>query len=157
MDTPQQLRVGLIGCGYQGQWLARAAAASDAFCLTACTDPDVAAVTAVQAISPNVQPENSVETLIANPEVDVVFIATPHYLLQPYALQDQPILVFVYAPTPASDSLLPSRLSFILFQELLLLPNLYVQALPPVQEGGKNPIIHFLHCYRGVSQQLRKC
>lgn len=83
----KQLHVGLIGCGYQGQWLARAAAARDAFCLTACTDPDDKAVTAVQAITPNVQPANSAETLIANPEVDVVFIATPHHLLQPYALQ----------------------------------------------------------------------
>lgn len=100
MDTPQQLRVGLIGCGYQGQWLARAAAASDAFFLTACTDPDVAAVTAVQAIANKIQPEDSAAALLARPDVDVVFIATPHHLLQPYALQAVRVGKHVLAEKP---------------------------------------------------------
>ena len=87
MANTNQLRVGLIGCGYQGQWLARAAAEVDAFQLVACTDPDDEAVTAVAAIAGQVQMTGTAEQLIARDDVDVVFIATPHHLLQPYALQ----------------------------------------------------------------------
>lgn len=87
MNSTNKQRVGLIGCGYQGQWLARAAAAIDYFSLTACTDPDNEAVEAVRTITNDVQLADSTEALIARDDVDVVFIATPHHLLQPFALQ----------------------------------------------------------------------
>jgi predicted dehydrogenase len=85
MSTSKQLRVGLIGCGYQGQWLAKAVSKIDAFHLTTCTDPEATATTAVTAIANDVQIVASAEAVIE--AVDVVLIATPHYLLQPYALQ----------------------------------------------------------------------
>jgi predicted dehydrogenase len=87
MESKNQLSVGLIGCGYQGQWLAKAAAALDAFRLTAWTDPDNEATEAVASIAGHNQAEDSAEAVIARQDVDVVFIATPHHLLQPYALQ----------------------------------------------------------------------
>ncbi|MCA9874387.1 MAG: Gfo/Idh/MocA family oxidoreductase [Anaerolineales bacterium] len=85
MRNSQQLRVGLIGCGYQGQWLARAAAEIDAFQLAVCTDPEPNASSAVAAMADNVQIAESAEAVIE--AVNVVLIATPHHLLQPYALQ----------------------------------------------------------------------
>lgn len=87
MDSKNQLRAGLIGCGYQGQWLARAAEALDAFCLTACTDPDESAVKEVLTIAGDAAVEDSAAALNARQDVDVVFLATPHNFLQPYALQ----------------------------------------------------------------------
>ena len=87
MDSKNQLRAGLIGCGYQGQWLARAAEALDTFRLTACTDPDESAVKEVLAIAGDAAVEDSAAALNARQDVDVVFVATPHNFLQPYALQ----------------------------------------------------------------------
>lgn len=87
MESKKPLGVGLIGCGYQGQWLARAAAALDAYRLRACTDPDNEATEAVEAIAEHIEVEDSAEAVIERQDVDVVFIATPHHLLQPYALQ----------------------------------------------------------------------
>jgi len=87
MDSNNQLGVGLIGCGYQGQWLARAAAALDEFHLTACTDPDEEAAQQIVAIAGQIEVEDSASAVISHQDVDVVFIATPHNFLQPYALQ----------------------------------------------------------------------
>jgi predicted dehydrogenase len=75
----------LIGCGYQGQWLARAVSEIDSFRLTACTDPEPKATAAITANTENVHVVESAEAVID--AVDVVLIATPHHLLQPYALQ----------------------------------------------------------------------
>ena len=87
MESNNQLNVGLIGCGYQGQWLARAAEALDEFHLTAGADPDGEAIDEFLEIADQVQIEESAEALIARQDVDVVFVATPHHLLQPFALQ----------------------------------------------------------------------
>lgn len=86
MESAPLLRAGLIGCGYQGQWLARAATALDGYRLVACHDPDEKALEATAAIA-DVAIESSAAAVIQRKDVDVVFIATPHYLLQPYALQ----------------------------------------------------------------------
>jgi len=85
MSNSRQFRVGLIGCGYQGQWLARAVAEVSSFQLTACTDPEPQASAAITAIADKVRVEASAEAVID--AVDLVLIATPHHLLQPYALQ----------------------------------------------------------------------
>lgn len=87
MSSINQLRVGLIGCGYQGQWLARAAAEVEAFELVAYTDPDDEAAAAVTAIASLGQRTRFAELLVQRDDIDVVFVATPHHLLQPYALQ----------------------------------------------------------------------
>jgi predicted dehydrogenase len=87
MSSTNQLRVGLIGCGYQGEWLARAAAEVETFQLVAYTDPSDEAAAAVAAIAGQAQRTSSAELLVERGDVDVVFIATPHHLLQPYALQ----------------------------------------------------------------------
>jgi predicted dehydrogenase len=85
MSTTSQLQVGLIGCGYQGQWLARAVGEIDSFRLVACADPEAEATAAIAAIASDVRVVDSAEAVIE--AVDVVLIATPHHLLQPYALQ----------------------------------------------------------------------
>ena len=87
VNNYKPLNIGLIGCGYQGQWLARAATALDGFVVTACTDPDETAVASVRAIAEQTEVEQSAASLIARADLDAVLIATPHHLLQPYALR----------------------------------------------------------------------
>lgn len=87
MSNREPLRVGLIGCGYQGQWLARAAVEVESFQLVAYADPNDVAAATVDALFRQAQRAKSAESLVARDDVDVVFIATPHHLLQPYALQ----------------------------------------------------------------------
>jgi predicted dehydrogenase len=87
MDSKTQLGVGLIGCGYQGRLLARAAAALETFRLTACSDPDEEAAQELSAAAGQIAVEESAAAVIARQDVDVLLIATPHNFLQPYALQ----------------------------------------------------------------------
>lgn len=87
MPENKQLRAGLVGCGYQGQWLARAALALDDFQLVAGTDPDKEAIKELLEITAQAQIEPSAESLISRSDLDVVFVATPHHLLQPFAMQ----------------------------------------------------------------------
>ena len=49
MTNPSQLRVGIVGCGYQGGVLAHTIAQSNLLQLTACADPDTAAAERVAA------------------------------------------------------------------------------------------------------------
>jgi predicted dehydrogenase len=86
MTTNLPLRVGLIGCGYQGRWLARAAAETPRLRVTACADPDVNAAQQTAAYASEAVVYAAAEDLIAQADVDAVFVATPHHLLAPYAL-----------------------------------------------------------------------
>lgn len=87
MANENKIRVGLIGCGYQGQLLARAAEALDDFELVAGVDPDPTALAKTQAIAGGIQIEKTVQSLVTREDVDAVFVATPHNCLQPYAMQ----------------------------------------------------------------------
>jgi predicted dehydrogenase len=71
------VRVGIVGCGYQGRLLAQAVVKTDRLCMTACADPEEEAAAAVAA---------SVDELLARGEVDAVMVATPHHLLCEIAL-----------------------------------------------------------------------
>lgn len=86
-EPGNHFRVGLIGCGYQGLWLARAVAGIDNLNLVACSDPSGEAVESVKSVAKDVQAEDSPEQLISREDIDVVFIATPHHLLHPYGLK----------------------------------------------------------------------
>ena len=49
-ETPRLLRVGIVGCGYEGNCLAAAAARTSTLRLVACADPDLAAAARVAAL-----------------------------------------------------------------------------------------------------------
>lgn len=86
MSNEQSLRVGIVGCGYQGGILAKAVSKSESFVVVACADPDREAANKLASNSGSVAVYTSVEQLLENSEVDAVFVATPHHLLTPVSL-----------------------------------------------------------------------
>lgn len=86
MEDKSQLRVGIVGCGYQGNVLARAITLVDSLKVTACADiiPERAEQLAVFAGQASAHP--SAEDLLAKSEVDIVMVATPHHVLAPISL-----------------------------------------------------------------------
>lgn len=81
MDSQNQLRVGIVGCGYQGQLMAEAITKTDTLRVTACADPDADATAKVAAIAGHSNVYASIEELLNQSDVDAVIIATPHHLL----------------------------------------------------------------------------
>jgi predicted dehydrogenase len=81
------LRVGIVGCGYEGNCLATAAARTSTLQLVACADPDLAAAARVAALGQDVSSHSSVESLLDEAAVDAVLVATPHHLLCPVSLE----------------------------------------------------------------------
>ena len=83
MDPQTPLRVGIIGCGYQGGILAQTIATGNAgrpiaaWRVVACADPDQAAAARVAAIAGGAATYASTEELLGT-EVDAVFVATSH-------------------------------------------------------------------------------
>lgn len=86
MDDSGKLRTGLVGCGGQGHALARAIGRGNVFALVACADPDEAAASSAASLAENVSTHPSLENLLAEREVDVIMVATPHHLLAPITL-----------------------------------------------------------------------
>ena len=86
MDKETVLRVGIVGCGYQGGILAQAVSKSQSFKVVACADPDREAANKLATDSGSAAIFESVERLLAGSDVDVVFVATPHHLLAPTSL-----------------------------------------------------------------------
>ncbi|HXW81433.1 MAG TPA: Gfo/Idh/MocA family oxidoreductase [Acidimicrobiales bacterium] len=83
---PPPLRLGLVGCGYQGNCLAAAAARTRSASIVACADPDLAAAEKVAGLAPDVSTHPSVEALLSEVAVDAVLVATPHHVLCPVSL-----------------------------------------------------------------------
>jgi UDP-N-acetyl-2-amino-2-deoxyglucuronate dehydrogenase len=77
VENQAPLRVGIIGCGYQGGILARTVVTGNAFRVVACADPDQAAAARVAAIAGGAATYASTEELLGT-EVDAVFVATSH-------------------------------------------------------------------------------
>lgn len=87
MDKFQDpVRVGIVGCGYQGRLLAEAVARTDRLRVTACADPVNEAAEAVAGLAGQAEVYASVGELLAHGEVDAILIATPHHLLCEIAL-----------------------------------------------------------------------
>jgi predicted dehydrogenase len=80
------LRVGLVGCGYQGRCLATAASRTSTVDLVACADPDPAALRSVAALGPAMSTHSSVDALLDEAAVDAVLVATPSCALYPVSL-----------------------------------------------------------------------
>ena len=72
------LRVGIVGCGYQGGILARTIIEGDAWRIVACADPDQAAAARVAAIAGGAAVYATAEELLRGTDVDAVFVATSH-------------------------------------------------------------------------------
>lgn len=86
MENDSVLRVGIVGCGYQGGILAQAVRKSQSFKVVACADPDREAAEKLATDSGSAAIFESVERLLAGSNIDVVFVATPHHLLAPTSL-----------------------------------------------------------------------
>jgi predicted dehydrogenase len=81
------LRIGLVGCGYQGACLATAAARTASVSLVACADTDAQAAERVAGLAPGASRHPSVQALLAEAVVDAVVVATPHHVLCPVSLE----------------------------------------------------------------------
>jgi phthalate 4,5-cis-dihydrodiol dehydrogenase len=81
------LRLGLVGCGYQGGCLATAAARTTSVSFVACADPDAAAAARVAGLTPNAIIYPSVEALLNEAAVDAVIVATPHHVLSALSIE----------------------------------------------------------------------
>jgi predicted dehydrogenase len=86
MEGPTSLRVGIVGCGYQGGVIAQAIGRVPLLCVTACADPDHAAAAQLAAQARDAEQYSSVEEMLAQANVDAVIIATPHHFLYETAL-----------------------------------------------------------------------
>ena len=78
MENQVRLRVGMIGCGYQGGIMAKTILESDAWQLMACADPDQDAAMSVASIAGTSAVYRSVEDMLQHSEVDAVIVATSH-------------------------------------------------------------------------------
>jgi predicted dehydrogenase len=81
MENQARLRVGIVGCGYQGGIMAQSITRGNVLQVTACADPDQAAAARVAAIAGNPAIYASVEDMLQRAEVDAVIVATSHDVL----------------------------------------------------------------------------
>ena len=86
MNTQRDLRVGIVGCGYQGSLLAQSIARDTTLQVVACADPDQAAAARVAAISGKAALYASTEEMLQHAVVDAVLVATSHDALYECAL-----------------------------------------------------------------------
>jgi predicted dehydrogenase len=86
MDNQTPLRIGIVGCGYQGGILAQAIGRTASLQVTACADPDRMAAAHVAKLAGNVAVYASIEALLQEATVDAVIIATSHDALYEVAL-----------------------------------------------------------------------
>ncbi|HJR81789.1 MAG TPA: Gfo/Idh/MocA family oxidoreductase [Anaerolineales bacterium] len=78
MENQSRLRVGIVGCGYQGGIMAKSIKDGNEWQVTACADPDQDAAARVAAIAGDAAVYASVEEMLQHPEVDAVIVATSH-------------------------------------------------------------------------------
>jgi predicted dehydrogenase len=86
MKASSKLRVGIIGCGYQGGVLAHAIPLVDELMVTACADIIPERAVELAAFAGGASSHASAEDLLAKSDVDVVMVATPHHVLAPISL-----------------------------------------------------------------------
>lgn len=78
---PSQLNWGIIGCGWVARdYVAPAIINAPNACLTALCDPDAGAMARIAALAPEVAQQTDLDTFLAAPGLDAVYIATPNHL-----------------------------------------------------------------------------
>ena len=82
MDGQGRVRVGIVGCGYEGRLLAQAAVETSRLRVVACADPVQDAAAGVAAFAGHSEVYGSVDELLERSEVDAIIVATPHHVLQ---------------------------------------------------------------------------
>jgi predicted dehydrogenase len=85
--SEQQLRIGIVGCGYQGGKMAQAVARTASLRVTACADVKVETAATLAARVGGVSSYESVDALLEEADVDAVIVATPHDGLAPSSLK----------------------------------------------------------------------
>lgn len=83
MEPTKALRIGLVGCGYQGSIFAQTIAQMTSLQLVACADLDVEAAARVAGSAPTFA---TVDELLYTVDVDAVIVATAHDALYECAL-----------------------------------------------------------------------
>jgi predicted dehydrogenase len=86
MEENRKLRVGIVGCGYQGNVLAHAIRLVDSLVVTAAADIIPERAVELAAKVGQASAHASMEDLLANSDVDIVMVATPHHVLAPLSL-----------------------------------------------------------------------
>lgn len=87
MDNVSSLRVGIVGCGYQGGRLAEAIGLADGLAVTACADTNLQAAVDLAGKAGQASVHPSLENLLEHADVDVVMVATSHEVLAPLSLK----------------------------------------------------------------------
>lgn len=87
MDDDQKLKVGIVGCGYQGGRLASALKLSQGLVLTACMDIDAQAAEELATSLGSVSVYPSLDDLLDQADIDLVMVATPHHTLAEIAIK----------------------------------------------------------------------
>lgn len=100
MTNNHQLHVGIVGCGHQGGWMARAIERTAELCVTACADPDRDAATRVAALCGHSNVYPSIAELLSDGDVDACIVATPHDALYEVSLSAINAGVHVLAEKP---------------------------------------------------------
>ncbi len=104
MDQRDPVRVGIVGCGYQGRLLAQAVCSTTDLRVVACADPVAEAAAGVAALAGQAEVYASAEELIDQSDVDAVMLATPNYLLCPLTLAAIDARKHVLAEKPIATS-----------------------------------------------------
>ncbi len=86
MGNGHELRVGIVGCGYQGGRLARGITLVDSLAVTACADIVPQRAEELAAFAGGASVYASAEELLAKSQVEIVMVATPHHTLAPITL-----------------------------------------------------------------------
>jgi len=86
MSAAPPLRIGVVGCGYQGTLLAQAVARTKTLRVTACVDPDLRVAAELADRSRHEHSFGSLDELLRHDLVDAVIVATPHQSLRDAAV-----------------------------------------------------------------------
>lgn len=78
MENETRLRIGIVGCGYQGGVMARSLRESADWQVVACADPNQQAAASVAAIMDHPTMYVSVGEMLKHSELDAVIVATSH-------------------------------------------------------------------------------
>jgi predicted dehydrogenase len=87
MSVSNKLRVGIVGCGYQGGRLVEAIKLVDRLVVTGCTDINPQAAVELTGKVEGARVYPSLDEMLAHNNVDIIMVATSHEALAPLSLQ----------------------------------------------------------------------